>query len=551
MLSLEKLANANIKNRAEYTQLSTELNRLEKEKKNELRMFNNEIQRFKSRYSKSNFSTDSPEASNVKMYETHNPGFCYKRNGEHRVLQVSENTPPVDFERLHFLLFTNGEVDIEKIVCLHLLSSHETDHLTPPRRPRTSGGFMKKDSPVEQLIERSKENPREAVLQAILPTYILDVNKGHAKRTILDERLSARLIVNEKILELIMTVITALESSNPEKVQHLISLADDPSSLKKIFRKHHIQEFVMTLKNHSLVNSCSSFILTQPNKIRPSHIEIRTPTGALEDLVRYIRSNVLQFPKRSSFNLLDGESRELLTIERSKMSTKVSTISTKPITITMPKPEFRKDETEEEASRFRRKSTNFIKKNIESIPNYKRGSEDESFSKPKKVRRTSTGSSRRVSSSRKSSTTSDRSMGLDYPTKKHVHNNEEIKVHLKQTTCPACMEKWKIPLPSPKVPRYKRPSSGSPSNEQMPQPIIKTDSMRRISNMIEKEQFVLNSYDRRYSNVSSSSGQGRRKSSVQSGSLDLVALNILDLEKIRHEIREKETQKKLEKFLGA
>ncbi|EFA09068.1 uncharacterized protein LOC103314139 isoform X1 [Tribolium castaneum] len=550
MLSLEKLANANIKNRAEYTQLSTELNRLEKEKKNELRMFNNEIQRFKSKYSKSNFSTDSPEASNVKMYETHNPGFCYKRNGEHRVLQVSENTPPVDFERLHFLLFTNGEVDIEKILCLHLLSSHETDHLTPPRRPRTSGGFMKKDSPVEQLIERSKENPREAVLRAILPTYILDVNKGHTKRTLLDERLSARLIVNEKILELIMTVITALENSNPEKVQHLISLAEDPSSLKRIFRKQHIQDFVMTLKNHSLVNSCSSFILTQPNKVTPSHIAIRTPTGALEDLVRYIRANVLQFPKRSSFNLIEPESRELLTIERSKMSTKVSNLSTKPITITMPKPEFRK-ESKDEASRFRRKSTNFIKKNIESIPNYKRGSEDENFTnKPKKIRRASTDSSRRtVPNSRKSSTTSDRSM-LDSPLKKHEHKNDEIKVHLKQTTCPACMEKWKIPLPSPKVPRYKRPSSGSTSSE-VPQPIIKTDSMRRISNMIEKEQFVLSSYDRRYSNVSSGSNQSRRKSSVQSGSLDLVALNILDLEKIRHEIREKETQKKLEKFLGA
>jgi hypothetical protein len=61
MMSLEKLANAHIRNRAEYTQLSTELSRLEKEKRNELRMFNNEIQRFKARYSKTNFNTDSPE----------------------------------------------------------------------------------------------------------------------------------------------------------------------------------------------------------------------------------------------------------------------------------------------------------------------------------------------------------------------------------------------------------------------------------------------------------------------------------------------------------
>ncbi|KAH0822393.1 hypothetical protein GEV33_000398 [Tenebrio molitor] len=185
---------------------------------------------------------------------------------------------------LHFLLFTDGEVDIEKVLCLHLLSSHETDHLTPPRRPRTTTS-MKKDSPLEQLIERSKENPKEAVLAAVLPTYVLDVNKGNPKRTLIDERLSARLLVNEKILELIMTVITALEHSNPEKVRHLISIADDPSSLKRIFRKQHIQDFVMTLKDHSLVNS--SFILTQPSKLKPNHIEIRTASGALEDLEQF------------------------------------------------------------------------------------------------------------------------------------------------------------------------------------------------------------------------------------------------------------------------
>jgi hypothetical protein len=92
------------------------------------------------------------------------------------------------------------------------------------------------------------------ILRGNNPDAIADVNKGNPKRTLIDERLSARLLVNEKILELIMTVITALEHSNPEKVRHLISIADDPSSLKRIFRKQHIQDFVMTLKDHSLVN---------------------------------------------------------------------------------------------------------------------------------------------------------------------------------------------------------------------------------------------------------------------------------------------------------
>ena len=69
--------------------------------------------------------------------------------------------------------------------------------------------------------------------------------------------------------------------------------------------------------------------------------------------------------------------------------------------------------------------------------------------------------------------------------------------------------------------------------------------------MIEQEQFKLNSYDKRFSNASTTSNPAKKRVSPETSSLDLVALNILDLEKIRHEIREKETKKKLEKFLEA
>lgn len=58
MLSFEKLLSTSIKNRAEVTQLQTELTRIEKEKQNELRMLNNEKQRFKARYSKSSFTPE-------------------------------------------------------------------------------------------------------------------------------------------------------------------------------------------------------------------------------------------------------------------------------------------------------------------------------------------------------------------------------------------------------------------------------------------------------------------------------------------------------------
>lgn len=52
MLSFAKLAEATIKNRAEYMNLSSELCRIDREKCEAIRMVNNDIQRFKARYPK-------------------------------------------------------------------------------------------------------------------------------------------------------------------------------------------------------------------------------------------------------------------------------------------------------------------------------------------------------------------------------------------------------------------------------------------------------------------------------------------------------------------
>lgn len=78
---------------------------------------------------------------------------------------------------MHFLLFTDGEVDIEKVLCLHLLSTHETEHLAPPKRGKLTplnNVFLKRDTPLEQLIERSKSKQNDLTTSTIsLPTYVL------------------------------------------------------------------------------------------------------------------------------------------------------------------------------------------------------------------------------------------------------------------------------------------------------------------------------------------------------------------------------------------
>lgn len=121
-----------------------------------------------------------------------------------------------------------------------------------------------------------------------------------------------------------------------------------------------------------------------------------------------------------------------------------------------------------------------------------------------------------------------------------MERSERPKTHIKQTTCAACMEKWKEPLPEPKVSTLTKTYHSQ----------TKTDSLHRISMLIEREQFKLDSHERKYSNLNSKENWVQMgKPMVPTIGSNLFALNVFDLEKIRQEIRKKETQKKLEKFL--
>lgn len=125
--------------------------------------------------------------------------------------------------------------------------------------------------------------------------------------------------------------------------------------------------------------------------------------------------------------------------------------------------------------------------------------------------------------------------------------DSDHKQYIKLTTCPACMNKWKTPLPAPKTPRIKRTSLSLSENST---PVLKTNSINRINALIDRELYKLDSYDRRYS----SDSQGTRKSSINKPdivvvSTDYVKMTPLELAKIQQEIKEKETQKKLENFL--
>lgn len=119
--------------------------------------------------------------------------------------------------------------------------------------------------------------------------------------------------------------------------------------------------------------------------------------------------------------------------------------------------------------------------------------------------------------------------------------------YIKLTTCPACIERWKTPLPTPKVPKLRKTSQTPAEDESA---LLKTNSQNRINALINRELYKLDSYDRRYSSDSQPSRRSSlNKQDLVSVSSEYVKMTPLELAKIQQEIKEKETKKKLEKFL--
>lgn len=75
-------------------------------------------------------------------------------------------------QTIHNLVFTDDAVDIEKILCLHLLSAHRAETLTPVNRAMR---YLCKDhSPAEKLIERSKQGfENHEKITVLLPLYTI------------------------------------------------------------------------------------------------------------------------------------------------------------------------------------------------------------------------------------------------------------------------------------------------------------------------------------------------------------------------------------------
>ncbi|KAJ8975673.1 hypothetical protein NQ317_003173 [Molorchus minor] len=523
----------------------------------------------------------------VKMFETHTPGFCYRRNGEQRNVQEVPVNPSIDFQEVHYLVFTDGEVDIEKIICLHLLSAHRAETLTPSRKKNKY--VCKEHSPTERLVDRSKKgfNNYEKLSQ-LLPLYTIELHESRgvkeSKQLINDGRLAARILVNEKIRELLNTVVSGLEHSNRSKLKRLACLAKDTSSLRKIVTKKSVSDFLETLYGHSLINSCESYVLTPPFRIKTRDLDIRTLSGNIENLIRHVRQNVLQPPAENVWkSQIKTENRPERHPQASpntiippigKTQSQFSKIPSKFENMHGNRETLRRPSEEEEEKLTTRKGPiNFITRNIEAAAKVRRIQYDPEAEYSAWSKRPGNDSNRSRKGSgfnrgnqnflpvidsaheeedeenkviRSDVVTPRESLFSDVSAKRRSAESRDEKLHIKHTNCPACMAKRRTPLPSPKTPRVKK-SNVLPISDHA----LKTNLHNRITMMINKEIHKLESYDRKYSADSESSRRFTvKRKSVEQNPLDNVNLDPLDLAKIEQEIKERETKKKLEKFMN-
>ncbi|XP_057669932.1 uncharacterized protein LOC130902111 [Diorhabda carinulata] len=557
-------------------------------------------------------STIKRETPEVIMYETHTPGFCYRCNGEQKIPNVPLTTVTIDYNCLRDLVFTDDTLDIEKILVLHLISVHKSETLTPVRDLKLASVY-KDSSPTARLLEKSRKLGFvvNKTMMDLLPFYTIEIkekptspNQSTKISTNRKNILAHRILFNENLRKLISTVVAVLHSSNFPKFRQLIQLAHDPNAIRLIFEKPNIIEFIEFLSEQQIVNSCENFVLTPPFKLKTRDFNVQTVTETLENFLKNLRDNVLQLPNRG--NRINNEVEEndnKRLFERVKR--KFSEVMSGNDLPRYPKSSKTTDLDEVEVlPQYRRSSRgsdipDFVSKNIEAAGKTRKleyDMEDEHIcsslnnnNNSRRRRSVSNSTSKKGlspsmkymplskldedidnpettdnSSDRKDDKTPPKiSLGAsqdkgidesteagykaltraDYRSKHDPLDKGYGKYNIKITTCKACMEKWRQPLPTPKTPRVKKSSVLPELNNQL----YKTDSKHRIDMLINKELYTLESYDRRFS----SGGSSKRpsKNETQTDSYDNININPMYLAKIEQEIRTKETQKKLEKFL--
>lgn len=479
----------------------------------------------------------------------------------------------------------------------------------------------------------------------LIPFYTIEMCEygpnGEKRRPILnkDKRLANRVLFNRNIRKLVITVFSALHKSNFLKFKKLIQLAQDPESIKNMLTKPKSTKFIEAIGDQLLITSTENFTLTPPFKLKTRDLNIRTASGSLENVIKNLRTRVLQIPlplyhqtdSKGDFQKTAMARRYTATSYANpfKIDDFVSLAADKyarpPLKLKLSKM-YKEDKKDDDNKAYLQKSIpNFVKKNIELAGKAKRIEYDVERDIIKLPNRRE---SKRISMigahafrERKNSnvgatyigyrampispeepeqpeaevgltdilknvprqsvtsviehaaavaiethhtlyahhtdkehkiehlqdTAKRRRISEQSDTRSHRRSGEQVRHNhpidpdrrgsrqysIYQTTCPACMERWRNPLPTPKSPRL--------HVEKDP---LKTDSKQKIDKLIDKELFTLETYDKKFLERSSGSKSKDKSQEYEDFSIDPIQLAIIE-----QEIRQKETHKKVEKFI--
>nr|XP_034188383.1 uncharacterized protein LOC117608031 isoform X1 [Osmia lignaria] len=152
--------------------LEQELEILEKVEKSDLRMIETVRHRFRTRRRNLKISEQSggSNAIDVRMYETHNPGFCYHCTGAIKQVgrPIKQQTTKDSYEFVRSIVFTKDEVDTDKLLCLHLFTAHSVKY---------NNNDSSAIKPVASLLEKAKNKHFSGAWNNVLPCYVVDLQE--------------------------------------------------------------------------------------------------------------------------------------------------------------------------------------------------------------------------------------------------------------------------------------------------------------------------------------------------------------------------------------
>lgn len=280
--------------KARNTQLQRELKALKKEEQINIRFQEAKELDFRQKYGKyltrGNFETTLKKKDNFRKVVKQNNVFS-------KMPALKEVVP------LHKLIYTNGEVDIEKVFFLHLLSVYQMDVAT----------FTEKRN-LRLFPKRSKPNMIEA---SALPFYITEVVQQvdtNLKEDLMEGQ-DVLLLIDTNLEKLIISILEVLAIVSPTKLKKIKELSKQKKSIQEIMIKTKILNMLAQIKENPVFKQISNYRLEvaqfhnepslDPNILSVSQVRVKDRSNKLQQIQAEIKKMISKYTEE---DITSGES---------------------------------------------------------------------------------------------------------------------------------------------------------------------------------------------------------------------------------------------------